>query len=245
MEIKRIYQEDCIKYHDILATYIFQSVKNSMYEEKYSMQDANRKCEELWRYLGSCKAIVFGAFDDKELIGFVWAYEYPYRDDTSRVYVSILHVDECYRGKSIGKQLLYAIEEEAKRRGFRSIFLHAEAKNEGAIRFYNREGYRRERVQLVKMINEQYGGPRDVLENEKILVYLLKCNIQSHKFMESFSYEDGLMKIRGLGEYLKKEQAIAYAYKIMKKIEGFLWVYPHKYNGEKRFYLSVIVVSEK
>lgn len=150
MMVRKLTPEDCVVYEDALSRYIYESVRNSAYTDSYQRSEARAKCGELRDYLRQGKAVSYGAFDGQELAGFVWAYVYPYREDCQRVYVSILHVAETCRGRSLGKELLLRIEAEARDMGCPTVFLHTEAANDGARRFYDRMGYRLERVQLVK-----------------------------------------------------------------------------------------------
>lgn len=151
--IKQLYSDDVEYFQDTVIRFIYESVSQACYVESFDEADAEQKCTELSKYLDDGKAIVYGAVDDNNaLVGFLWAYEYPFRDDRSRLYVSILHVDERFRGQKIGDFLLSKIEYEAAKRGYGSVFLHTEGINDGAIRFYNRMGYEVERMQMVKKV---------------------------------------------------------------------------------------------
>lgn len=153
--IQKLTPEKCDAYKDALTQYIYESVRSSDYMDSYQMENAADKCAELRAYLGAGKAVSYGAFDGQALVGFVWAYAYPYREDGKRVYVSVLHVAEAYRNHSLGKVLLEQIEREAQDIGCPTVFLHTEGRNEAAQRFYQRMGYRLERVQLVKTAAEK------------------------------------------------------------------------------------------
>ena len=61
-------------------------------------------------------------------------------------------MDEAYRNRGIGKQLLSAVENLAKELGYKALYIHAEGNNDGAIRLYQNEGYAIERVQLRKQL---------------------------------------------------------------------------------------------
>lgn len=149
-QVKHLSVGEAMEYKKEIVRFIYESVKNTSYEESYLYADAEAKYEDLLSYMEEGNAIVCGAVAGDELIGFVWGYEYPFRDDKFRLYVSILHVDERFRGGGVGRSLLAEIEESAKMKGCRSVFLHAEAFNTGAIQFYERMGFQAERVQLVK-----------------------------------------------------------------------------------------------
>jgi ribosomal protein S18 acetylase RimI-like enzyme len=115
----------------------------------FSFEDAVAKIEEMIDHLTNGTAMVYGTFDQKDLIGFVWAYEHPFREET-RIYISEIHVDERYRGRGIGKQLLTAVESMARSRGYKALYIHAEGDKDDVIRLYQQEGYVIERVQLRK-----------------------------------------------------------------------------------------------
>lgn len=148
--IRKLQPCDCDDYNIQLVQYYFESVTMSAYEENYSKLDAEKKISELKMYLEMNQAIVFGAFDDSKLIGFVWAYKFPFREDVNRLYISVVHVDSLYRNQGIGKQFIQSIELEAKKLGIETIFLHAEATNDRACKFYEREGFSKERIQYVR-----------------------------------------------------------------------------------------------
>lgn len=155
--------KDCEYYQQELTDYIFESAAMCAYEESFRREDAVCKYRELKKYLEEGKAISYGAIEGGRCIGFVWAYEYPFRDDSNRLYVSILHVGQEKRGFGIGRQLLSHLETEASQRGYHAIYLHAEADNKGALNFYRRERFGAERIQLVKKICED-----EIMGNRRI-----------------------------------------------------------------------------
>lgn len=151
-EIKRLKYNDIIKYRVTIIEYLYASNCNSLYMDSYTIKDAKDKYEQLLEYIEQQTAYVVAALQDDLLCGFIWAYHFPFRDDHKRFYVSILHIGEEYRNKNIGKQLLDETEKIAHEQGYTAMFLHAEACNDGAIRFYQREGFTLERIQFVKKI---------------------------------------------------------------------------------------------
>ena len=124
-------------------------MQSCSYMDGFTYQDAEQKIEGMIEHVANGSAMVFGMFDNESLIGFVWAYEHPYREET-RVYVNEIHVDEHYRNRGFGKQLLGAVERIARKRGYHALYIHAEGNNDGAIHLYKNEGYVVERVQLRK-----------------------------------------------------------------------------------------------
>ncbi|NIA13591.1 MAG: GNAT family N-acetyltransferase [Nitrospiraceae bacterium] len=66
-----------------------------------------------------------------------------YRIPKNELYVKTLSVDPAWRGHGIGARLLDYADAEARARGLSVVGLHVITENEGAIRFYERHGYRR------------------------------------------------------------------------------------------------------
>lgn len=111
--------------------------------------EAEAKIEDFIVYLNKGDCIGYGLFCDKSICGFIWAYPYQFREER-RLYISEIHIRENYRNKGYGKLLLEAVEAEAKENGLGALYLHAEASNKSAIRFYESCGYEKERIQLRK-----------------------------------------------------------------------------------------------
>lgn len=155
MDIKKLSSYDCDVHRQTLAQYIFESNNHCHYINNYSLTEAESKVFEMKEYIKGGKAIVYGAIENEKLMGFVWSYTYPFREDTNRLYVSIIHVNDICRSKGIGNLLLKALEIEAKELGYNAIFLHTEAFNDGAIHFYEREGFTKERIQFSKVIAKE------------------------------------------------------------------------------------------
>jgi len=139
----------CLKYKNRLTEFYFSNMLLCSYMDSFSFRDAEQKIAGMIEHVANGTAMVLGMFDNDDLIGFVWAYEHPYREEV-RIYVNEIHVDEHYRNRGVGKQLLCAVECLAKKRGYHALYIHAEGKNESAIRLYRNEGYEVERVQLRK-----------------------------------------------------------------------------------------------
>lgn len=139
----------CLKYKNRLSDFYFSNMQSCCFMDSFTYKEAVEKIEGMIEHVANGTAMVFGMFDKEVLIGFVWAYEHPYREET-RVYVNEIHVDEAYRGKGIGRELMRAVENMAKESGYRAMYIHAEGDNERAIRLYQHEGYTIERVQLRK-----------------------------------------------------------------------------------------------
>lgn len=260
--IKRLNAYDIKLFQETIIRFIYESTTHAAYVDSFAEADAEQKCAELINYLNEGKAMVYGAVKDNALIGFVWAYEYPFREDKSRIYVSILYIDEHFRGQKIGNYLLSEIENEAARQGYSSVFLHTEGSNDGAIKFYDRMGYEMERIQLVKrVVNEIHdkiepvaGTPetskggvqiltaRMINKYRDVLTELFLLNAKAHILTDSFDYIWAANKINDLVGYVKKDKAVVAGYFINENLVGFMWVFPYKYRYGERYRINAIVV---
>lgn len=79
----------------------------------------------------------------------MWAYLHRFREE-NRLYVNEIRIREDWRGKGYGKALLKLIEDKSKEKGLSAVYLHAEANNLGALKFYHNMGYVVERIQFRK-----------------------------------------------------------------------------------------------
>lgn len=139
------------KYHDTLADYYYKNMKSCAFTDGYTQEEANEKINELASYIREEKAFVFGCLFENELIGYVWSYLHKFREE-QRIYVSEIHVSEEWRSHGIGRSLLQEVEKEAKANNIKALYIHVEAGNEVAIRLYESEGFKLERVQLRKAL---------------------------------------------------------------------------------------------
>ena len=142
-------RELCLRYKNRLAEFYYSNMKLCSCMNGFSFKDAELKIDGMTEHVANGTAFVFGVFDEDTLVGFIWAYEHPFRKEV-RVYVNEIHVTESYRNRGIGKRLLSAVEGLARQQGYGALYIHAEGDNEKAIRLYQNEGYVVERVQLRK-----------------------------------------------------------------------------------------------
>lgn len=152
MKIKKFSADVAEKNFATLTDYYYKNSKACSCMDSFVREDAEAKIKSMIAHIADGSAIVYGCLDGDELLGYIWAYRISFRDE-DRVYVSEVHVSEKCRGQGMGHLLLAAVEAEAREMGVPALSIHAEADNAGAIRLYEREGYRMERVQLRKPLN--------------------------------------------------------------------------------------------
>ncbi len=91
---------------------------------------------------------------DEVIVGFVmYSPEVgSYEQDVRRGIVHNIYVDPDYRNGGVGSELLAAAERRLVDAGVDVVALEAMARNEGAIRLYERHGYERHRIELEKRV---------------------------------------------------------------------------------------------
>ncbi|MGD9678852.1 MAG: GNAT family N-acetyltransferase [Vulcanibacillus sp.] len=117
------------------------------YQKKLSLTNYN----EMNYYLQNKSALIFAAFDEKNLIGFLWAYKKKLLGET-RVHVDHIIIENKSRGKGIGGELMRSIEEYSKKMKIGKIELMTSVENKKSINFYKSKGYSTERVLMTKEI---------------------------------------------------------------------------------------------
>jgi GNAT superfamily N-acetyltransferase len=70
-----------------------------------------------------------------------------------RAYVDILVVAHEAEGKGVGRALMDRVERWARDRAFREVVLDVFAGNQGAIAFYERQGYRPDHIRMAKPLD--------------------------------------------------------------------------------------------
>ena len=70
-----------------------------------------------------------------------------------RAYVDILVVAREAEGRGVGRALMDHVERWARDRAFREVVLDVFAGNQGAIAFYERQGYRSDHIRMAKPLD--------------------------------------------------------------------------------------------
>lgn len=151
MRIEALTAERAKEYRKEIAQFYFENVRSNAFHEHYTFNEAYEKIGSLIDHLTDNTAIVYGAFDGSEMVGFIWAYVHQFREER-RMYVSEIRVKEEYRNRGIGSQLLRLVEDKAKELEISAMYLHAEAGNKEVRKLYEACGYVEERIQLRKSL---------------------------------------------------------------------------------------------
>ena len=149
MRIEALTAETVEKYRKEIAQFYYDNVSSCSCMGHYTFKEAYEKIGAFISHLSDKKAIGYGLFERDEICGYIWAYPHQFREE-KRIYVNEIRIREDWRGQGYGKKLLKLVEVKAKELGLGAVYLHAEAKNPAALRFYQNNGYDVERIQLRK-----------------------------------------------------------------------------------------------
>jgi len=93
------------------------------------------------RLVESAGTITWIAEEDGKIAGFSIA-DFGRDPDGLFAYIQTIEVLPEMRGRGIGNELLRRIEDSSVKEGARSIWLHVESQNAGAIRLYEAHGFK-------------------------------------------------------------------------------------------------------
>jgi ribosomal protein S18 acetylase RimI-like enzyme len=94
-----------------------------------------------------------GAYDGDELVGLALAEALAWNETLS---IWEFHVAPEHRGQGIGSRLMAAVTEMARDHGLRAIVCETQNGNAPAIRFYRRQGFRLEGVDIAYYTNQDW-----------------------------------------------------------------------------------------
>lgn len=146
MEIRFVAEDDLIKNEDVLKKLIEENLRINFKCIDNLSELAVNGYNDMIRFIRDGSAIIIGAFESSDLVGFLWAYTRDFLGE-QRLYITHIIVGSNVRYSGIGKQLLLTLEGIAQKK---KIELIATVENEGAIKFYKKNGFTEERVQLEK-----------------------------------------------------------------------------------------------
>lgn len=134
------------------------------------------------------KAIIFGEFDQNNLIGLVAAYDNP---EEKFGWITNVSVDPDYSRKGIASELLNRCYKYFESKGYFHIFLEVFLDNEKAINLYIKQGFIKHKIKENKMILKQQLTKRDYNKEFKDTsdhkyAYNFDFDVMHHYMIESF-----------------------------------------------------------
>jgi ribosomal protein S18 acetylase RimI-like enzyme len=156
--IKKLQPGDLAKYKKSIMELLIDSYKISFrFSQEQCVGICEGKLKLLNGYINEGSALVFGAFLDENLIGFLWLYKHNFFYET-RLHVNQIVVNSQFRGRGIGKQLMKEVEKQAEQLGVETIDLFVSESNREAMKMYTEMGYETERRLIKKGVGGKYNA---------------------------------------------------------------------------------------
>lgn len=155
MEIRRITEDDIINNEMTIKNLIEENYRINFNVSGDLSELACNGYDNMLGFLRDGSAILIGAFDKENLIGFLWAYCRTIMGER-KIHITQIIVGSKARGSGIGKQMLQILEGIAFDIDVKKIELMATVENKRTINFYKKNGFLIKRVQMEKNLVEQY-----------------------------------------------------------------------------------------
>ncbi len=139
MKIRSVTVSDVITQREAFALLFRQCL-----EGNYAVSDMDalveKKLESLLSHLNAKDAIVLGAFENEELLGFTWAYPFT-RVEEPVMHIAYTSVLPGCQGQGIGAKLTLELEGYARAGGVKRLEMYVSKENEPSIAMHKRIGY--------------------------------------------------------------------------------------------------------
>ena len=113
----------------------------------YPEDQAEQYVSKIPGYIEDGSAIVAGAFENNNLVGFSWAYELSIFGER-RAHIDMIGVDPNYRRQGIARRLVDIQIDEIKNRGIHIIEAMTTRSNENSYNWFHSMGFQDERVKV-------------------------------------------------------------------------------------------------
>lgn len=150
-EIRLIREIDITRNKDTLISLLEENFKINFQREDDLKKIASTSFENMLSFQKDGLAILIGAFKKETILGLIWAYQREVLGE-NKLHIGHFIVKSDVRFCGIGTKMLGMLESIATERGIKKIELMTTLENSNAIEFYCLNGYRKERVQLEKVL---------------------------------------------------------------------------------------------
>ena len=147
--IKQLNAQDASELRDTIYNFLEMCFISTF--KKTDKQLIETKLDGLVKYVKEGKAYLFGAFCEKQMLGFLWGY--PVSSPFETVFhIAYISVSENGRRQGIGRNLILAAENQANIIGISKVELIVGANNNSALSFYKKMNYEIDRITLSKYV---------------------------------------------------------------------------------------------
>ncbi|WP_339316198.1 GNAT family N-acetyltransferase [Oceanobacillus sp. FSL W7-1304] len=143
---------DLLEHKSTILAFLVESYKvNFNLSQEQCTSVCIEKINLLNTFLKQNSATLIGAFDNEELIGFVWLYKHTNYEEL-RLHINQIIVSKKHRGKGVAKQLIKEAERFAINNEIKTIDLNVSEINVEAIKMYDNIGFSTERRLMKKVL---------------------------------------------------------------------------------------------
>lgn len=150
VDIRVIGYEEVIKYEEELTFFLRMNL-----EENYPEFDVDSMTKQFYnnmvKYAEDNSAILIGAFDGNQLIGFHWGHESLFLGKR-RMHSYMNAINPKYRGQHIGSNFFRKLEEISRDRGIDEIEAFCRTTNPVAVNYHLHNGFEVESYKVVKKL---------------------------------------------------------------------------------------------
>jgi ribosomal protein S18 acetylase RimI-like enzyme len=136
----------------LIPDYAVENVRAGYWDESEALEKSRQQVESLLpQGLQTKDNYIYSLFDGDHKVGMIWMkanIDRPGRDG----FIFDVIVDERFRGKGYGKQIMALIEEKARELELKSIGLHVFAHNTVAKNLYESIGYETSSLNMTKKL---------------------------------------------------------------------------------------------
>lgn len=129
-----------------IPEYAQDKVRAGNWTEAESLERSRKEHEYLLpQGLNSKDNYLYTLYDDKEAVGMIWM-----KVELTRGFIYEVFVEERFRGKGYGKNIMLLLEEKAREMGLTSLGLHVFGSNHIARKLYETIGYEITNINMSK-----------------------------------------------------------------------------------------------
>jgi ribosomal protein S18 acetylase RimI-like enzyme len=138
-------------WRDQISRLIDDSSKINFSDYDLGSDYGKEKAAKAEEYMKTGAATIFAAHEEDVLVGWVWSHPIE-RFNKTRLHIAEIAIDERFRGKGLGSELLSFVENYAAENGFEEMDLMVTAENDAAVEFYKKDGFEAERYLMKKVL---------------------------------------------------------------------------------------------
>lgn len=136
----------------IIPEYAADNVRAGYWDESQALEKSRTETEALLpQGLQTKNHYLYTLYDDNQAVGIIWLRAELERPRKSG-FIFDVYIEDKFRGKGYGKQVMLLIEEKARELGLKSIGLHVFASNNVARSLYESIGYEVSSLNMIKKL---------------------------------------------------------------------------------------------